>query len=209
MSKNIKNKSNHSNSSNTKNNSSSNSHGVSSFSGNKNMNKSNNSFNNKSDKQKTSFQDLTTTHTIRSDNNPGSENSEFIQDNTNQLVKVCQNDNFVPLIQIAFSDKVLLFVEKVSNFLIVTTKEQNFFENQEQSSLSKKSNFFNNDSDIKETRLAHSRKHLSANLDRVFIDNLLQSQKEYELNKLDMFYQEIESIYDMSVELNIFLIIFL
>ncbi len=202
MSKNIKNKSNHSNNSNTKNNSSSNSHGVSSHSGNKNMNKSNNSFNNKSDKQKTSFQDLTTTHTIRSDNNPGSENSEFIQDNTNQLVKVCHNDNFVPLIQIAFSDKVLLFVEKISNFLIVTTKEQNFFENQQPSSLSKKTNFFNNDSEIKETRLALSRKHMSANLDRVFIDNLLQSQKEYEINKLDMFYQEIESIYDMSVELN-------
>lgn len=201
MSKNIKNKSNISNSTNTKNTSASTSHGASTYL-NKNMNKSNNSFNNKSDKQKTSFQDLTTTQTIRSDNNPGSENSEFINDNINQLVKVSQNDNFVPLIQIAFSDKILLFVEKISNFLIISTKEQNFLYNQEQNCFVKKSNFLNIDLEIKGPKLAHSRKHLSANLDRVFIDNLLQSQKEYEINKLDMFYQEIESIYEMSVELN-------
>jgi hypothetical protein len=100
-----------------------------------------------------------------------------------------------------FSDKIINLVEKISNFLIVSSEEPNFIYNQQDNCFVKKPFAGFDEIDFLKPKSNHNRKNLSANLDRVFIDNLMQSQKDYEINKLDMFYQEIESIYEMSQEI--------
>ena len=110
----------------------------------------------------------------------------------------------LPLIEIDFSDKIVNLVEKILNFMIVSTGEPNFIYNHQSNSFEKKSDIIIEDLEALKTKdaLTHNRKNLSANLDRVFIDNLMLRQKEYEINKFLMFYQEMENIYFSSKELN-------
>ena len=200
MSKNIKKKPINSANTTTKNNTSaSTSHGPSTPAS-KHTFKSHNSFNKN---QKTSYQDLTNSPTIRSDNVVMSENSDYNDNsnNNNIVLKPLAMENFLPVIEVDFSDKILNLVEKISNFLLVSCEEQNFIYNQNSNCFIKKQNVVELDEiEIFNPKNSHNRKNMSANFEKVFVDSLI-SQKEYEMNKYDMFYHEMESIYDMSVEL--------
>jgi len=194
FSSNIKKKNTSANTTN-KNASSSTNHNASNYT--KNSAKSNISLN-KIGKKKKSYKDILISPRISNKPNIICENTDF---NLYPKVKICQN--LLPLIDIDFSDKIVNLVEKILNFIIVSTEEPEFIYNEPSNCFIKKPLRMIEDIEtIKTNELTHNRKNLSANLDRVFIDNLMQNQKEYEINKLEMFYQEMENIYYMSNELN-------
>ena len=120
------------------------------------------------------------------------------------LIEMSNYENIIPIIEIDFSDQIINLVDMILNFLMICIEEPNFVYNHHSNFETNKSNATEEDLESLTTNdtLSHSMKINSTNIDKAFIDNFTSNQKEFDVNKLDMFFHEMDSIYNVSTELN-------